>query len=103
MLRGKRAQASDTLVWIIATIAIVVILVSFLYLSSFFGKTMRIAKAKGEIFSKESNPVQEASIDNSVYSYFMAKDSLTKEKIYSFYKDNELFRKRFSEIGRNIG
>ncbi len=102
MLRNKNGVVSETLVWIISTIIIIVVMISFLYMASLIGEKTRIFEAKNELASDEGLLGISVLAENSVYSYFLIEDELLKEKIYYFYEDNEEFRKKLSELGRGI-
>ena len=45
-MSNKKAQVSETVTWIVATLVIIVVLVVFLYFSSILGKGKEITKAE---------------------------------------------------------
>ena len=78
----KKAQIGETMTWIIATIVIIVILISSIYISSLLGE------AKSIISYNNFNRKNDLLMEKSVFAYFLSEKS---QAIYGKIKQQELY------------
>ncbi len=82
----KKAQASEGIVWIIATIVIIVTLFLFIYASSLLGKLKDVGVSL-KTFGEDSQDIPESSINLKTLLAFELNDK-NKDKIKEWVNEN---------------
>jgi hypothetical protein len=106
IISNSRGQVSDTVTWIVATIIIILVLTTFVYTSSIFGKAKQVTLDQLSSFGQK-NPVQLIDLlntngktsgyekesvgatyteDKSVFAYLLSNDEESKNIIYNDLK-----------------
>ncbi|MEK6817623.1 MAG: hypothetical protein AABX80_02370 [Nanoarchaeota archaeon] len=99
---NKRAQASEAMTWVVATLIIIVLLGISIYAASFLSKSKVIDY-------KTEDRSQDIVMEESLFSYFLVQDSVFQNKIFEslekmsqeekFYED---FNSKFQQIKFNL-
>ena len=99
---NKRAQTSEAMTWIVATLVIIVLLGISIYATSILSK-------KKVIDYEKEDGTQDIVMEESLFAYFSIQDSSVQEKVYKslekmnqekkFYED---FSSKFTQIKFNL-
>lgn len=99
---NRRAQTSEAMTWIVATLIIIVLLGISLYASSLLSK-LKIIDYENE------ERTQDSVMEESLFAYFLIQDSIVQQKIFNeldkmnqeekFYED---FNSKFQQIKFNL-
>lgn len=102
MLNNKRAQTSEAMTWIVATLIIIVLLGISIYAASLLSKTKVMNY-------KEEDRSQDVVMEESLFAYFSIQDLIIQEKVFEsldkinqeegFYED---FNSKFMQIKFNL-
>lgn len=81
-MRNKRAQVSDTVAWVVATVVIVVLLIVFIFISSMLAST-RIVKGeyRDSLFAKAISDKSDLGLTKSLITYYTMKDDSVKKNL----------------------
>lgn len=106
MLNKKnRGQAADAVTWIVATVAIVVIMMFFIFAASLFSETKAPGDYKGSLFSKNEKLGDDLYLKKSLYTYVVEKkDSMSKKIMDDLEKkdSNGEFRVSFEDSKKEV-
>ena len=79
--RNKKAQVGDTVMWIVATIAILIIIMFFVFGASTLASTKSIGKYKASLISSSQSENVDVFLYKTVYTYVEMKSSFATKKI----------------------
>ena len=77
--KNKKAQVSDALTWVVATLVIVFLIVSSIYISSLMGKSKSVEKQKISI--PEENPINWIS-EKTEFAYGINENNKNKIEVW---------------------
>lgn len=88
MLRGKnnKGQVGDTITWFVATIAIIVILLFFIFGASMLGSTKSIGKYRESLTSGASYEGDELFLKKSIFTYLDLSASDVKKVLDDYFE-----------------
>ena len=102
ILKNNRAQTSEAMIWIVATLVIIVLLGISIYAVSILSKKKTMNYEKEDV-------VQDIVLEESLFAYFLIQDSSVQEKVFEslekmnqeekFYED---FNSKFTQIKFNL-
>ena len=89
-MKNKKAQVGETVTWIIATVAIVIILMFFIFASSLLGSTKGITKYRTSLFSSSTYMGDNILLKKSVEQYtdFINADNVKTIRKYLDKQEN---------------
>jgi len=105
-IRIKKAQLGETMTWVVATLIII-----FILSVSIFGASI-VANFKndpGSVFSVIPERTQDLIMENSLFTYFLIKDSFKQEKLETILRTqneqgefHENFDSKFTQLKYNL-
>jgi hypothetical protein len=100
---NRKAQAGETISWIVATIVIFVILMFFVLGSSLLGGTKKVLAYKDGFFDGADEYNFDSHFQKSVYTYLQVEDKLLKNKIKNYFDERDFpFDERQKELRRML-
>lgn len=107
---NKKAQAGETMTWIVATLVIVFILFLGIFAANILSKGNKLEQSKSSRLSKVYSRTSDFLMLKSLLTYFSLEDDENKELLYdklmemkenkNFYGD---FDEEFKELEENLG
>jgi len=83
--RGKRAQVGETMTWILATIVLVVLLLTFIYATSILADFKKVVNYKAQ--EVEIKSISDLIVTKTSLAYLINDNN--KNKINGWIKENE--------------
>lgn len=88
--KNNRGQVADAVTWIVATVAIVVIMMFFIFAASLFSETKSPGNYKASLFSKNEELGDDIFLKKSLYTHIVEKKDSTSKKIMSDLEKKDL-------------
>lgn len=86
---NKKGQVSDAVTWIVATVAIVVIMMFFIFAASLFSETKVVDKYKSSLFSSGEDLGEDIFLEKSLYTFVLTKAESKKSQIMSYLEQRD--------------
>jgi len=93
MLSNKHAQIGETMTWVGATVAIIIILIFSLFISVKMGESKKIVQGVKGIFTGEYELTQNLLESKSVFAYFLIENEEQKQLLYDKVQGKDKFNK----------
>lgn len=104
-LKNKKAQIGETMTWVVATIVIIAILITSLYITAKLAESKKVIHYVKGVFSEEYERTDDLIMEKSIFSYFLVEDEEKKTFIYDQLRGQEFhtdFEDKFEEIKQNL-
>jgi len=82
--QNKKGQVGDTITWFIATVAIIAILMFFIFGASMLGSTKSVGKYKESLTSRATYEGDDVFLKKTIFTYLAVDGAKTKANINKY-------------------